>query len=468
MQITFLGATEEVTGSCYLIKTQNATVLLECGQLQGERSKEEQNRQEIAVDVDALDAVVISHAHIDHSGRLPLLVKQGYSGPIYTHQATRALCGIMLLDSGYIHEKDAEWENKKRRKRFEKNNNSKKEFVPVEPLYTKQDAEKTIPLIRGLEYDEKVEVAKNLFIRLNDAGHILGSAIVEIWDESSPDSRKLVFSGDLGFHHAPLMPPPDNIQSADMVIMESTYGDRLHRSNTDTLEELKNIFKQAHADKGNVLIPSFAVGRSQDLLLLMAQHYKEWELGYWDIYLDSPLAIRATELYSRFRYLYKAKLFDRDNGEPLLPNLNMTMSTEESSAINFKHSGAIIIAGSGMCSGGRIHHHLKHNIWKQNTHLVFVGFQAYGTLGRMIVDGADQIKLWGQKYDVKAQIHTIGGLSAHADQDGLVDWYSRFQNSPPLYLVHGEKRAQVPLKERIIKSTTANVHIPAYGVTVDV
>jgi metallo-beta-lactamase family protein len=454
MEITFLGAAEEVTGSCYLLKTAQATVLLECGQIQGRRSDEERNQIPKSIDIQHLDAVILSHAHIDHSGRLPLLVKNGYQGPIYTHQASRALCEIMLLDSGYLHEKDAEWENKRRKEKGK---------PLVEPLFTQEDAKQTLPLFVGIDYKEKTEVAKNLFVRFNDAGHILGAAIVEIWDESQKPAKKLVFSGDLGFGNAPVMRDPEKISQADLVMMESTYGDRPHKHGQDTMQELGEIFKEAHAMHGNILIPAFAVGRTQDLLYLMAQNFSDWNLGDWRIFLDSPMAIRATEVYGRFRYLYDAKLFNRDGDEPVLPNLEMTMSTEESEAINYIHSGAIVIAGSGMCTGGRIHHHLKHNISKPNAHLVFVGYQAYGTLGRMIVDGVKDIKLWGKKYEVRAQVHTIGGLSAHADQDGLVDWYSGFENQPPLYLVHGEPKAQTGLQERLRNEMAVTAHIPKFG-----
>ena len=454
MEITFLGAAEEVTGSCYLLKTSQATVLLECGQIQGRRSDEERNQLPLPINIENLDAVVLSHAHIDHSGRLPLLMKQGYQGPIFTHQATRALCEIMLMDSGYLHEKDAEWENKRRK------DTGKPE---VKPLFTQEDAKATIPLFLGIDYQEKIEVAKNIFVRFSDAGHILGASIVEIWDESQKPAKKLVFSGDLGLGNAPVMLDPEKIAHADLVMLESTYGDRSHKDDDNTMQELKEIFTQANSNKGNILIPAFAVGRTQDLLYLLSQNYEEWGISNWKIFLDSPMAIRATEVYARFRNLYEAKLFKQSSGEPVLPNLTMSMSTEQSEVINHIHSGAIIIAGSGMCTGGRIHHHLKHNISNPNAHLVIVGYQAYGTLGRMLVDGVDKIKLWGEKYPVNAQIHTIGGLSAHADQEGLLNWYSAIENTPPLYLVHGEPKAQVVLQERILKEKGVNAHIAKFG-----
>ena len=464
MKITFLGATEEVTGSCYLIQTDSATVLLECGQKQGSRKDEAENTNAFAFDISTLDAVIISHAHIDHSGRLPFLVKQGYSGPIYTHMATRALLEIMLLDSAYLHEKDAERDNRKLQKKF--NNKKIPNFDPVVPLFTKADVENTIPLIKGIDYSERLQVADKLFVSFQDAGHILGSGIVEIWDENTSPSKKLVFSGDLGYSNAPIMQDPQTISDADMVMMESTYGDRPHKLGDDTLDELKGIFKQAAIEGGNVLIPSFAVGRTQDLLYLMSKHFSDWGLENWQIFLDSPMAIRVTEVYGRFHDLYEAKLYDTVNHEPVLPNLTMSMSTEDSMQVNTIRSGAIIIAGSGMCTGGRIHHHFKYNISKENTHIIFVGYQAIGTLGRMIVDGADEINLWGEKYKVKANIHTVGGLSAHADQNGLVAWYSGFDKKPPLYLVHGEPKAQQALQTRIRDEMVINAQIAKYGETV--
>ena len=464
MKITFLGATEEVTGSCYLIQTDSATVLLECGQKQGSRKQEHENANAFSFDITTLDAVIISHAHIDHSGRLPLLIKQNYSGPIYTHMATRALLEIMLLDSAYLHEKDAEWENKRLQKKFK----AKKipNFNPVNALFTKEDVGNTIPLINGIDYSERIEIADKLFVAFQDAGHILGSGIVEVWDENSTPSKKLVFSGDLGYSDAPVMQDPKTVPDADMVMMESTYGDRPHKIDDDTLDELKNIFKQAAIDGGNVLIPSFAVGRTQDLLYLMSKNFSDWGLDNWQIFLDSPMAIRVTEVYGRFHDMYEAKIFDTVKHEPLLPNLTMSMSTEDSMQVNTIRSGAIIIAGSGMCNGGRIHHHLKYNISKENTHIIFVGYQAYGTLGRMIVDGVDEIKLWGEQYKVRANIHTIGGLSAHADQDGLIAWYSGFDKKPPLYLVHGEPKAQAVLQARIREELVIDAKIAKYGETV--
>ena len=458
-QLQFFGAAEQVTGSLYVIRAGKHTILLECGLIQGGRAEEKRNRDPFPVPVDEIDAVVLSHAHIDHSGRVPLLVRRGYEGPIYTQNATKALCKIMLPDSGYLNEKDAQWENKKRAKKGE---------PEVEPLYTRAEAEACLAQFQSARYEEDVEIVPGLILRFHDAGHILGSAIVELEYHEGSESRTLVFSGDLGYRDAPVMEAPKCLHHADAVLMESTYGDRLHRPFAETIDELTEVFDVARAAQGNVLIPAFTVGRTQDLLYLMAEHYEEWGLRHWHIFLDSPMAIEATNAYSRYRHLYGAKLFGPQSNLPDLNNFHETRSTEESMAINQIHSGAIIIAGSGMCSGGRIHHHLKNNIWRPECHLVIVGYQAHGTLGRRIVDGVDEIRLWGENYAVRATVHTIGGLSAHADQADLLDWYGAFENKPPLYLVHGEERAQRALVKKLKARFAAPVSIAVYKQEIEI
>ena len=452
MQLTFLGAAGGVTGSCYLLEVDGRKLLLEYGLYQGKREDEARNRDPLPVPVSEIDAVVLSHAHIDHSGRLPLLVNEGYSGPIFTHRATAALCEIMLRDSGYLHEQDAEWENRKR---------ERKGLPPIEPLYTQKDAEAVLGLFEGINYGKRKRILPNVHIRLNDAGHILGAAVVELWLTEGGVERKLVFSGDLGYRDAPIMEDPAKVTEADVVLMESTYGDRLHRSFADTLVELHAVFDQAREARGNIIIPAFAVGRTQDLLYLLAEHYDEWGIDGWRVYLDSPMAIRATEVYARFKDLYGAELFKQDR-QPALRNLVTTLTAEESMQINREKSGSIIIAASGMCSGGRVLHHLKHNLWRPECHVVIVGFQAYGTLGRRLVDGADYVRLFRETIKVNATIHTVGGLSAHADQSGLLAWYAGFENRPPVWLVHGEERAQKVLAGEL-RERGAEVTIPGLG-----
>lgn len=451
MEIQFLGATGRVTGSCYLLRAGGSQILLECGLIQGSDEDQAENRQPLPVDAASIDAVVLSHAHIDHSGRLPLLMKQGFSGPIYTHHATRALCTIMLRDSGYLHEKDAEWENRKRRRRG---------LPPIAPLYTLEDGEAVMHQFQGLDYGDRQEILPGIEVRLRNAGHILGSAIVEIWLREGNRQCKLVFSGDLGFVDAPVMPDPETIDDADLVLLESTYGDRLHRSHDATLAELKNVFTASPASRGNIIIPAFAVGRTQDLLYLLAENYDDWQIGDYDIFLDSPMAIEATEAYSQFRNLYDASLFIPGSTDTRLKNLQYSRSAEDSMAINRIDSGAIIIAASGMCTGGRVLHHLKHNLWKDNCQVVIVGFQAYGTLGRRIVDGAEQVRIFNEEIRVNARIHTVGGLSAHADRDGLIDWYHQFSDKPPVCLVHGEPDAQKALARAIEDATGTRPRIP--------
>lgn len=458
MDIQFLGAAEGVTGSCYLLRVGGRQLLLECGQFQGSNKDEARNREPFPIPVRDIDAVVLSHAHIDHSGRLPLLAREGYTGPIYTHHASRALCDIMLRDSGYLHEKDAEWENRKRRR---------KGLPRIEPLYTQADAEQVMQQFIGIDYGRSKEILPGVTVQLSDAGHILGAAIVELWLEESGHKRKLVFSGDLGHADSPIMPDPCRIESADLLLMESTYGDRMHRSFDATLSELAAVFAAASASGGNIIIPAFAVGRTQDLLYLMSDHYEAWGLDRWKVFLDSPMAIRTTDVYADFRHLYDAKLFPHGQDRPALENLHMSPSSADSMAINELESGAIIIAGSGMCTGGRVRHHLKHNVWRPECHIVIVGFQAYGTLGRRLVDGADYVRLWGEAIRVNAQVHTVGGLSAHADQAGLLSWYAGFKSPPPVRLVHGEPKAQRVLKSRLESEHGANVEIPSLGLRME-
>ncbi|HJR70734.1 MAG TPA: MBL fold metallo-hydrolase [Gammaproteobacteria bacterium] len=451
MQLRFLGAARGVTGSCYELRVGDRTVLLDCGQFQGSRLDEELNR--VPLPVGHVDAVILSHAHIDHSGRLPLLPKQGFKGPIYTHRATSDLCAIMLPDAAYLHEKDAEWQNKKRRR---------KGLARIEPLYTRDEARAVLAQFVGVEYDVPHEIVPGVEVTLRNAGHILGAAIVELSLREDGRAFRLVFSGDLGYSSAPLLAAPATVERADLVLMESTYGNRNHRAFGATLDELRSIIRGAADGGGNILIPAFAVGRTQDLLFLLQRHYRDFGLERWQVYLDSPMAIAATELYWRHADLQKARLFGAD-GASSPANVIAAQSTEDSRRINAIEKGAIVIAGSGMCSGGRILHHLKHNLWRPECHVIMVGFQAEGTLGRRLVDGVERVRLWGETIKVEAKIHTVGGLSAHADQAGLLEWYGGFANRPPVCLVHGEPGAQQALAAELRARRHADVSIPARG-----
>jgi metallo-beta-lactamase family protein len=461
ISVEFFGAAGEVTGSCHLVTVGKYKILLDCGLIQGRAEDEKRNWEPFPFDPASIDAVILSHAHIDHSGRLPLLIKAGFSGTVFTHRACRDLCRIMLKDSAFLNEKDVEWENRKR---------VRKGLKMVEALYTVDDAALAMKQFKGLVYQQKKRILPNTTLRLSDAGHILGSAIVELWLTDEGQQRKLVFSGDLGRPGMPILQDPAEITDADLVLMESTYGDRLHRSWDETKNEISDVLSIATQGKGNILIPAFAVGRTQEILYLFAKYYKEWDLNRWQIFLDSPLAIEATRVFMRHSDLFDEEtlaLWQENNYQALLPNLNISRTTNQSMALNRVHSGAIIIAGSGMCSGGRIRQHLKHNAWRSDCHVIISGFMARGTLGRTLVDGAEQIKLWGETIQVAASIHTINGLSAHADQADLKSWYDKFNNRPPVVLVHGEERAQQRLSETLKTELNANVTIAKYGQKID-
>lgn len=457
MSIQFVGAAGEVTGSCHLITVGNQRLLLDCGMIQGGHQDEARNREPFPFDPRSIDAVVLSHAHIDHSGRLPLLVKNGFRGPIYTHRASRDLCRVMLLDTAFLNEKDADWENKKR---------ERKGLEHIEPLFTVNDAKIALRRFKGLVYGEELQILPGITVRLSDAGHILGSSIVELWLKDNDKTRKLVFSGDLGRNDMPVLEDPTLIRQADRVLMESTYGDRLHRSWDDSMQEFHDVLNSVTGSRGNILMPAFAVGRTQEILYLLAKNFDAWNLDHWHIFLDSPMAIESTRIFTENTDLFDAEaaeLWRRNSSKPLLPNLQLSRTPNQSMAINRIRRGAIIIAGSGMCTGGRIRHHLKHNIWRRECHVVITGFQARGTIGRALVDGARHIHLWGEEIRVAAAVHTIGGLSAHADQADLKNWYAGFQGRPPVTLVHGEAQALAGLADCLRSELAAPVDIAQPG-----
>ncbi|MCR6685028.1 MBL fold metallo-hydrolase [Pseudoxanthomonas sp.] len=438
MRVEFHGAAGEVTGSMHLVEAAGRRILLDCGLLQGRRELEARNADPFPFDPAGLDALVLSHAHIDHIGRVPLLVARGFRGPIWLQRASADLLPIMLLDAASLAESEAERGNRRR----------VPDLPPLAPLFTRQDVAAVLPLLRPLDYDARTAILPGVELVLRDAGHILGSAIVELW----ADGRKLVFSGDLGMKGTPILRDPAVIEQADLVLMESTYGDRNHRERTATVQELGEVFEHAWRERGNVLIPAFAVGRSQELLYWFARYWDEWKLQRWRIFLDSPMAGKVVEVYDRHHELFDEQARQVWAGIPSpfrLPNLHITESTAESMAINSIGSGAIVIAGSGMANGGRIQHHLRHRLGRRETHVVFVGYQSEGTLGRRLVERAPWVRIHGRDHRVNAQIHTVGGLSAHTDQQGLLAWYGQFRDAPPLALVHGEDRAREALAGEI-------------------
>ncbi len=443
MKLTSYGAAGEVTGSCHLLEVGSSKVLLDCGLIQGRSKDELRNHDPFPFDPATLDAVVLSHAHIDHSGRLPILIKQGFQGKIFTHEASADLCKILLKDSASLNARDVQYRNKRR---------ARKGKPPLDPLYSEENVNETLQRFRTVPFEQATQVTDNVGITLYDAGHILGSAMVELKLNESGQERTVVFSGDLGHRGAPILRDFTYLKNADLVLMESTYGNRLHRDWEETAKEVDEIAREIKNSKGNVLIPAFSVGRSQMILYMFARHFKEWGLDRWQIFLDSPMAIEATDIYMKHTHLYDetAAAFYEENGAALsMPNLRFTRSPSESQEINRMKSGAIVIAGSGMCNGGRIRHHLKHNLWRPECHIIIAGYQAPGTPGRRIVNREPFIKLWGEKVKIAAQVHTVGGLSAHADQQGMMDWYAGFESRPPVLLVHGERKAQKALAKRI-------------------
>ncbi len=453
-KLTFYGAVAGVTGSMYLLEANNQKVLLDCGLFQGRREEEQANQQPLPFDIDAIDAVVLSHAHLDHSGRLPLLASYGYNKSIFMTLPTCDLIEVLLKDAASLQLRDVEWENKRRRRAGKKK---------LEPLYTLEDVDNALNLCQPVDYHQRINVADGIDVRFMDAGHILGSAIVELTIHEQGATKKLVFSGDLGNSQAALLRDPEVVKQADIILLESTYGDREHRSMDDTLQEFETVIEEASQNGGNILIPSFAVGRTQEIIFRLGQLYQSGKLRQQAVYLDSPMAIAVTEIYHKYQDVYnkedRASILGRGNHRSsahrslhsFLPVLRYSTSTEESIALNRIDKGAIIIAGSGMCNGGRIRHHLKHNLWRKQSHVVFVGFQAIGTPGRALIDGAKTYHAGGEEIVVKAQIHTMGGFSAHASQSQLLDWLEHFDDkSAKVYLVHGEDEAKKTLRQAAV------------------
>jgi len=455
MQLEFYGGAGEVTGSCHILVVGGRRLLLDCGMIQGGAAPDARNRAAFPFDAAQVDAVVLSHAHIDHSGRLPLLRKRGFRGPIYTNPACRDLVRILLADSANMQQRDAERDNRKHRRPG---------APAAEPLYTLEDALDVQQQVRVVGYGQPVEVLPGVELVFRDAGHILGSASVWLRLREGGLERRVTFSGDLGQYDTPILRDPEPGPACDLVLMESTYGARLHRERAATLEEFGAILRAARRDGGNVLIPAFAVGRTQEILYELGTHFDAWQLGDWQVFLDSPMAIEATAVYWQHGDLFDAEAQEwlaRERALPSLPNLKLCRSADESMAINRMPNGAIVIAGSGMCTGGRIVHHLKHNLARPECDVVFTGFQAEGTLGRAIVDGRELVRIHGSPVKVAARVHTLGGFSAHGDQQDLLRWYGAIPGSPPVWLVHGEASAAEGLRDALrAQGTRAEIAQP--------
>lgn len=462
MKVQFLGAAQTVTGSCFMLQVGDVRFAVDCGMHQGNSEIEKRNRDVSRYGAENIEFFLMTHAHIDHSGLLPRMVQEGFSGKIYATSATRDLLEIMLLDSAHIQEMEAEWLNRKRSR------HGAKEFV--EPLYTREDAQAASALFQAVEYGHPFEPTPGVLVTYKDAGHILGSAFIELFIKEDGKTYRLLFSGDLGRPNQLLIRDPSQADATDYVFLESTYGDRNHKDEATSRDELAQAIAYSHKHGEKVIIPAFAVERTQEVLYSLYLLHKEGRLPQdMPVYVDSPLAIRATEIFRKHpEYFDKETQEMLANGEdPLvLPNLAYTLRTEESQAINTTSGPAVVISASGMCNAGRIKHHLRHNLWRKGASVVFVGFQAKGTPGRHIVDGAKKIRLLGEEVAVNARIFTIGGFSAHAGQSQILDWLGGVRelagDSLQVFLIHGEHKAQKTLAGLIKERFSLNVHIPAY------
>jgi metallo-beta-lactamase family protein len=468
LKVSFLGAAREVTGSCYLFETGTTRFLVDCGMVQGGREAPARNRRPFAFDPRSIDFVLLTHAHIDHSGLLPKLTRAGFHGPIYATAATADLLAVMLPDSAHIQEAAAA-----RASRYRKSaKSSRRTAADLIPLYTMQDAVDCLQQLRPITYDDDVAPHANVRCRFRDAGHILGSAILEIWVSEGRATTKIVMSGDLGQPGRPILRDPTLIEGADVLCIESTYGDRAHKDQAATIEEFVRVIEHTlQVKRGNVIVPAFAVGRTQEVLYQLHRLTCEGRLRDLKIYVDSPMAAAATRITMQHLALFDEagrRLADWRAAGRDLPLLRFTASVEESVALNRIRSGAIIVSASGMCNAGRILHHLRHNLGRPECSVLITGFQAQGTLGRRLVDGARRVRIFGEDIAVRASIHTLGGFSAHADQPALLAWASGFRQPPSqTFVVHGEESASLALAARLRSDRHWKVTVPAAGCSVN-
>jgi len=463
MNLSFLGAAGTVTGSCFLLETENRKYLVDCGMFQGSAAEESLNEQPFPINPADLDCVFLTHAHIDHSGRIPKLFREGFKGDIVTTKATAELCAIMLPDSGHIQEFEAEWENRKRRRAGK---------PEKQPLYTIQDALDCLKLFKSVHYDELVDINDEVTVRFRDAGHILGSAIIEMWVRENGSETKIVFSGDLGNWNMPILRDPTFIDEADYVIIESTYGNRLHEKKEESIDRFIDLINDTVEKGGNVIIPSFAVGRTQEIIYELNKHigkYNEKLAKFLNIqtFIDSPLAISATEVFRNNLDCFdeEAREYIANGDNPLdFPGLTFTRTAEESKALNERTESCIIISASGMCEAGRTKHHLKHNLWREDSTIIFVGYQAEGTLGRRILDGAKKVRIFGEEISVNARVEMIHGLSGHADRDTLMKWLRGFKRKPErIFIVHGEDMSAKDFASLVESNLNIETVIPLRG-----
>jgi len=463
MKIRFLGAAGDVTGSAYHVVTKDANVLVDCGFFQGRKEESKKNRRQNQIEGGKLDGVVLTHGHLDHIGRLPLLTRFGYKGPIFATEPTLDLATMVLKDSLGLQKQDLKRQNQQR---------ARQKLPPLEPLFEETDVRKLGPLVRPVKYKRSFQVAPGISARLVDAGHVIGSASVELTVNENGSQKVVVFSGDLGPRGAPLLNDPEPFTKADAVIIESTYGDRNHRSLHETAVEGRKIIAQAIRDKAKVLVPVFAIGRTQLLLYLLAGAFKRQTLPQFPIYVDSPMAIEATNIYRRNNELFDAEALDMVGSGELrrqLVGVRPCAKSGESRSLNSVKGPCLIMAGSGMCNGGRILHHLRHNLPIPETAVLMVGFQSQGTLGRKLVDGAKSIRMFGEEVPVRASIHTMGGFSAHADQANLLDWFSMVAPSKPRTIItHGEDRARTVFSDLIQKRFGLQSECPQLGEEIEI
>ncbi len=448
MKISFHGAAGSVTGSCHLVECAGRRILIDCGLYQGRRELNEENAEPFGFDPAGIDYLLLTHAHLDHCGRIPLLIKQGFKGEIITTSASRELARLIMLDSAQLQEEEAGYRSRKTARR------NKKHSPENEPLYTELDALNSLDCFgRIAVYNKPLNPAPGISATFLDAGHILGSASILLDLEEEGRRKRLLFSGDLGYGGRPILCDPSRPPHVDMVVMETTYGDRLHKPLQGSVEEFYEAITDAFRRGGNIVIPTFALERAQELLYYLREGVESGRLPRtMHIFLDSPMAISATEIFERHPECYDsetAELF-RDGHDPYnVPGMHFTRETAESMAINRIVGGAVIMAGSGMCTGGRVRHHLKHNLWREDSSVIFVGYAAQGTLARIIIDGAESVRLYGEEIQVRARIHTINGFSAHADRDELLAWHGHTGNPDKTFLVHGEEEVMKRFASRL-------------------